>query len=71
MSPASTQAIELWRQAGWQVHSQVVRGPLFWQTTEIEDAPDLIAATLAALQETAAARPPLGAAPLAAQEQAA
>jgi uncharacterized protein len=47
--PASLPRIEAWRAAGHAVHAQVVRGPAFWQTTEIEDAPRLIDASLAAL----------------------
>jgi uncharacterized protein len=31
------------------VRSHTVMGPSFWQTTEIEDAPALVAATLAAI----------------------
>ena len=47
--PISTQTIAQWQQAGFRVGSHVVRGPAFWQTTEIEDAPALIAATTAAI----------------------
>ena len=50
MSPASESAWPLWQHAGWHVEAHVVTGPPFWQTTEIEDAPALIAATLSALQ---------------------
>jgi hypothetical protein len=35
------------------VDAQTVHGPSFWQTTEIEDAPELIAATVAALESWA------------------
>jgi len=49
LSPISTQTIARWQQAGFKVGSHLVRGPAFWQTTEIEDAPALIAATTAAL----------------------
>jgi uncharacterized protein len=48
--PGSITKIDAWREAGHTVHSQVVMGPAFWQTQEIEDAPALIAATVAALQ---------------------
>lgn len=48
-SPASTAAQEAWRSAGWQVDARIVSGPAFWQTTEIEAAPELEAATLQAL----------------------
>lgn len=44
-SPASSRAIAEWQAAGYAVRSHMVVGPSFWQTTEIEDAPDLLAAT--------------------------
>jgi len=44
-SPISAQTIAQWQQAGYTVDSHIVTGPAFWQTTEIEDAPALIAAT--------------------------
>lgn len=47
--PASATAIDEWQAAGHAVFAQVVRGPAFWQTVEIEQAPDLIDATQAAL----------------------
>ncbi len=47
--PASVQQIQKWQAAGHAVQSQVVRGPSFWQTQELEDAPDLIEATLRGL----------------------
>lgn len=43
--PASTLLLQRWP-AGPQVQVQAVTGPAFWQTTEIEDAPALVAATL-------------------------
>lgn len=49
LSPATQAALPRWKTAGWRATSQVVLGPPFWQTTEIEDAPSLVAATLAAL----------------------
>jgi uncharacterized protein len=48
--PVSQKRIEQWQAAGFSVDAQVVRGPTFWQTTEIEDAPDLLGATLAVLE---------------------
>lgn len=48
-SPVSIKTITQWQQADLKVGSHIVHGPLFWQTTEIEDAPALIAATIAAL----------------------
>lgn len=49
--PASLAALDAWRAAGAQVQARAVRGPAFWQTTEIEDAPALVEATLACLDE--------------------
>lgn len=48
--PTSRMAIERWRSSGWQVDAAAVGGPPFWQTTEIEDAPELLARTWQALQ---------------------
>ncbi|MDR2187936.1 MAG: hydrolase 2, exosortase A system-associated [Azonexus sp.] len=45
----TTKRIEQWRAAGFAVEAAVVRGPAFWQTAEIEEAPELLAATRAAL----------------------
>ena len=47
IAPASRQAIAAWQAAGWQVEVKIVAGAAFWQTQEIEVAPDLIAQTLA------------------------
>jgi len=49
MSPAAMKSIADWRSAGVQVFESVVRGPMFWQTVEIEEAPELLAASCAAL----------------------
>lgn len=49
LSPISTQTIARWQQAGFTVNSHMANGPAFWQTTEIEEAPALIAATTLAL----------------------
>ena len=49
MSPASYNMIAQWQQAGFEVRSHRVRGPAFWKTAEIEEAPALIEATVAAL----------------------
>jgi hypothetical protein len=54
LSPISTQTIARWQQAGFTVNSHIANGPAFWQTTEIEDAPALIATTTAALTKAAA-----------------
>ncbi len=52
LMPASETVLGEWATAGCEVHSEIVRGPAFWQTTEIEDAPRLIDATLAAMLQT-------------------
>ena len=52
MSRQGTNALAQWQQAGYAVHQQQVRGPAFWQTSEIETVPALISATCAALGRT-------------------
>lgn len=47
--PASQPALQRLRDAGCEVVAEVVRGPAFWQTTEIETAPALIDRTTALL----------------------
>jgi len=47
--PASEPPIKRWQGTGWQVCAQVVRGPAFWATGEIEVAPALIDRTVEAL----------------------
>lgn len=49
LTPVSEQAVKGWQDAGWTVRSQVVQGPGFWATSEIELAPALIARTVEAL----------------------
>lgn len=49
LAPVSLKHIEQWQAAGWHIDARIARGPAFWQTAEIEDAPELIAATLAGL----------------------
>ncbi len=50
MAPASLQRIEEWRSAGCAVEAIQVEGPGFWQTSEIEDAPQLVDSTLTAVR---------------------
>lgn len=50
LAPISQKWIECWQAAGYAVHAQVVRGPAFWLTSEIEDAPELLVAMQAALE---------------------
>lgn len=49
LSPASVKTIALWQQAGYIVNCRIAQGPAFWQTTEIEEAPALISATIKAV----------------------
>jgi uncharacterized protein len=50
--PASVTHLSLWRESGCAVRTQVAEGLAFWQTVEIEDAPALLVATLAAVDGT-------------------
>lgn len=50
VAPISLKRIEQWQLAGFDVAAKVIHGPGFWQTAEIEDAPELIMATLTALE---------------------
>lgn len=54
LTAASEEAIERWKRAGYVVHYDVVAGPAFWQTTEIEEAPKLLTITADALLGTVA-----------------
>lgn len=47
--PASQAPLQRLREAGFTVTAEVVTGPAFWQTTEIETAPALIERTIALL----------------------
>lgn len=59
LSPASAQMLAQWIAAPVAGLSHMIHGPSFWQTSEIEDAPALIAATTAALTLTATPVPNL------------
>jgi exosortase A-associated hydrolase 2 len=48
-SPVSRQAMALWQQAGYSLTSDILVGPTFWQTSETEHAPTLIASTIGAI----------------------
>lgn len=50
LAPVSQKCIEQWKASGFNIQAGAICGPGFWQTAEIEDAPELIAATLAALE---------------------
>ncbi len=52
LTPVGIKLSDQWRAAGHQVFAAVVNGPSFWQTTEIEDAPALLDASLRALSES-------------------
>lgn len=52
LSPGTERLLTNWRSAGWQAEARAVQGPSFWQTTEIEDAPGLLAATTAMMAMT-------------------
>lgn len=49
LTPVSEQAVKAWQDAGWAVRPQIVQGPGFWATSEIELAPALIERTVEAL----------------------
>ena len=49
LSAPATAVLARWIDSGFTVASSIVQGPMFWQTTEIEDAPALVAATVAQL----------------------
>ena len=53
MSPISAKTFALWQNNAMTSRSHVVNGPAFWQTSEIEDAPALVLATIAAVNEMA------------------
>lgn len=53
LSPASLKRLEQWQIEGFRASSAVLPAPTFWHTTEIEEAPALLEATLAALETRA------------------
>lgn len=53
LTPLATKTLAQWQAQGHLARGQVVPGPAFWQTTEIEDAPALLRASVAALCEPA------------------
>lgn len=52
LAPPSQRIVDAWREAGVAVHARSVAGESFWATQEIAEAPALLDATLAALQDT-------------------
>lgn len=53
LSPVSLQRLQSWAGTG-RLRAAAVTGPAFWQTTEIEDAPNLLAATTSTMAEAVA-----------------
>lgn len=51
LSPAAQARLPDWKASGWALHTAALQGPAFWQTTETEDAPALVAATVSSLQD--------------------
>jgi uncharacterized protein len=49
LSAAAAEVVGKWRAQGCSAIASTVRGPAFWQTTEIESCPELIEATSAGL----------------------
>lgn len=58
LSPVAAKTVAAWQAAHFQVQAQSLQGPAFWQTTELEDAPALHAATTAALLAVGGAQQP-------------
>jgi hypothetical protein len=52
--PAAAGVLSRWRDAGFELTTAAVNGPSFWQSLEIEDAPELILATVRALEADSA-----------------
>ena len=52
LSPVAVKTQSQWQTSGYHVASHIANGPAFWQTTEIEDAPALIDATIAAISQS-------------------
>jgi uncharacterized protein len=51
LSPVATKILDVYRETDgrFRARGHIINGPAFWQTVEIEDAPTLIAATIAVL----------------------
>lgn len=50
LSPVAVKWLHRWRESGQPADGHVATGPSFWQTTEIEESPTLLAMTLDALE---------------------
>jgi exosortase A-associated hydrolase 2 len=68
-SPSMQAGAVRWQDAGWAVQAHAVAGAAFWQTAEIEDAPGLNTATLAALNRVGQPSRPTPADPVTIGEQ--
>ena len=51
LTPSAERCLEAWREAGVEGHASTVSGPAFWQTTDVEEAPELLDATMRVLLE--------------------
>lgn len=51
LSPVATRQLAAWQEAGHRARARTLAGPMFWQTTEIEECPALIEATLEVVGE--------------------
>jgi uncharacterized protein len=49
LSPASAKTIAQWQISGTSLRSRMINGPAFWQTSEIEEAPLLLSASVDAI----------------------
>ncbi len=61
ITPVAQQSLSKWQAFGYATQHQVIQGPSFWQTQEIEDAPALIEATCNALLSARVAADQFGA----------
>lgn len=50
-SPLALRTQATWQAAGWRTRVQAATGPAFWQSSEIEEAPALLTATLTLLDD--------------------
>ncbi|SEL62542.1 exosortase A system-associated hydrolase 2 [Roseateles sp. YR242] len=57
LTPAAAMAVQAWTEQGCTVQAAAVAGPSFWAATEIEVAPALIDASVAALLQAAQSSP--------------
>jgi hypothetical protein len=57
LTPTTEKQAAEWKQAGWQVTVQTVTTPSFWQTVDAKAAPELISATLDALNSVPIKQP--------------